>query len=158
MKSAGNECAVRSCLQMLHVLYFLLPRWEPATWRFLALAGNRAEFPTGNVPAARIPRRISRFSCSSTSLVRVHVQCSPGKPLLCPVLFSQLIFPDRMLTRVWSFTTVSSVTAPHAAPAAAPRWPAPRRSSRARLCVPEEAFPQAPAYRPVLGRKPRYGA
>ena len=51
-------------------LYFLLPHWLPATWRNQAQTSIRAEFPSGKLPTARVRRRISRFSLSTTLLVR----------------------------------------------------------------------------------------
>ena len=39
-------------------MYFLLPHWVPATWRSRAQTSIRAEFPSGNVPTARVLRRI----------------------------------------------------------------------------------------------------
>ena len=60
-------------------MYFLQPHWVPATWRSLAQTSFRAELPSGNVPTTRVLRRISRFSRSITLLVRMRVQCSPGK-------------------------------------------------------------------------------
>ena len=35
--------------------------------------------PSGKLPTTRVRRRISRFSRSMTLLVRMRVQCSPGK-------------------------------------------------------------------------------
>ena len=60
-------------------MYFLQPHWVPATCRSLAQTSIRAELPSGNVPTTRVLRRISRFSRSITLLVRMRVQCSPGK-------------------------------------------------------------------------------
>ena len=60
-------------------MYFLLPHWVPATWRSWAQTGIRAEFSSVNVPTTRVLRRISRFSRSTTLLVRMRVQCSLGK-------------------------------------------------------------------------------
>ena len=60
-------------------MYFLLPHWEPATWRSRAQTSIRAELPSGKLPTTRVRRRISRFSLSMTLLVRIRVQCSLGK-------------------------------------------------------------------------------
>lgn len=43
-------------------MYFLLPHWEPATWRSRAQTSIRAELPSGKLPTTRVRRRISRFS------------------------------------------------------------------------------------------------
>ena len=53
-------------------MYFLLPHWEPATWRSRAQTSIRAELPSGKLPTTRVRRRISRFSLSMTLLVRMH--------------------------------------------------------------------------------------
>ena len=47
-------------------MYFLLPHWEPATWRSRAQTSIRAELPSGKLPTTRVRRRISRFSLSMT--------------------------------------------------------------------------------------------
>ena len=73
------EASSRAASRCFMFMYFLLPHWVPATWRSRAQTSMRAELPSGKLPTTRVRRRISRFSRSMTLLVRMRVQCSPGK-------------------------------------------------------------------------------
>ena len=73
------EASSRAASRCFMFMYFLLPHWVPATWRSRAQTSMRAELPSGKLPTTRVRRRISRLSRSMTLLVRMRVQCSPGK-------------------------------------------------------------------------------
>ena len=81
MKSVGNRGVVQSRLQILHIhVLFVAPLGTPL--RSLAQTSIGVEFPSGNIPTTRGPRRIYRFVRSIILFVRMRAQCSLGRSSL----------------------------------------------------------------------------
>ena len=51
------------------------PQFLPEIYRSLTHTSISADLPSGNAPTTRVRRRISRFICSITLLVRIFDQC-----------------------------------------------------------------------------------
>lgn len=79
MKSAGKEGTLNGSLQELHIYVLLVAPLGAGHMAHQAQTSVRAELPYGKLPTTRVRRRISQFSRSMTSLVRMRVQCSLGK-------------------------------------------------------------------------------
>ena len=69
------EASARAASRCFMFMYFLFHHWVSVTWRSLAQTSIRAELSSGKLATTRVQRRVSKFSFSTTLLVRIQVQC-----------------------------------------------------------------------------------